>query len=194
MRPERDLFANFERMRREMDELFGDVFDRSGRGRVGRHHGGFSPAVDVFYEGDPPRAVVHAELAGIDQDCSGKDAPYPKLTAQAGFAWKFDGSTTVITRLRLTGLQGGERAVVTCVKRKQGCGFKRRVFGGLHKGSRKLDKLFRKRHLRKGARVRVSITKSKTIGTTVQLKVRKGRDPVVTRRCLRPGSSRPVRC
>jgi len=51
-----------------MDELFGDVFDRSGRGRVGRHHGGFSPAVDVFYEGDPPRAVVQAELAGIDPD------------------------------------------------------------------------------------------------------------------------------
>ena len=28
---ERDLFANFERMRREMDELFGDVFDREQR-------------------------------------------------------------------------------------------------------------------------------------------------------------------
>ncbi len=28
--PERDLFANFERMRREMDELFGDVFERTG--------------------------------------------------------------------------------------------------------------------------------------------------------------------
>ena len=26
--PDRDLFANFERMRREMDELFGDVFER----------------------------------------------------------------------------------------------------------------------------------------------------------------------
>ena len=26
MSQERDLFANFERMRREMDELFGDVF------------------------------------------------------------------------------------------------------------------------------------------------------------------------
>jgi HSP20 family protein len=63
--PERDLFANFERMRREMDELFGDVFDRA---RSPRHRGGFSPAVDVFYEGDPPRAVVHAELAGIDPD------------------------------------------------------------------------------------------------------------------------------
>ena len=30
MRPDRDLFANFERMRREIDELFGDVFERTG--------------------------------------------------------------------------------------------------------------------------------------------------------------------
>jgi len=63
MAPERDLFANFERMRREMDQLFGDVFDR--RGLTGRGEG-FSPAVDVYYVGDPPRAVVKAELAGID--------------------------------------------------------------------------------------------------------------------------------
>jgi HSP20 family protein len=60
---ERDLFANFERMRREMDELFGDVFDR----RLSpRRRGGFSPAVDVYYTGEPPRAVVRADLAGID--------------------------------------------------------------------------------------------------------------------------------
>ena len=63
---ERDLFANFERMRREMDELFGDVFDRTGL--APNRRGGFSPAVDVFYEGEPPRAVVQAELAGIDPD------------------------------------------------------------------------------------------------------------------------------
>jgi HSP20 family protein len=61
--PERDLFANFERMRREMDELFGDVFDR---GLAPRRRGGFMPAVDVYYVGDPPRAVVRADLAGID--------------------------------------------------------------------------------------------------------------------------------
>jgi len=58
---QRDLFANFERMRREIDELFGDVFERTGlRGR------GFSPSVDVYYVDDPPRAIVRAELAGID--------------------------------------------------------------------------------------------------------------------------------
>jgi HSP20 family protein len=60
--PDRDLFANFERMRREMDELFGDVFDR----RLSpRRRGGFSPAVDVYYVGSPPRAVVRADLAGV---------------------------------------------------------------------------------------------------------------------------------
>jgi HSP20 family protein len=30
--------------------------------------GGFSPAVDVYYTGKPPRAVVRADLAGIDPD------------------------------------------------------------------------------------------------------------------------------
>ena len=62
MASDRDLFANFERMRREMDELFGDVFGGGGRS-ISR--GAFSPAVDVYYVADPPRAVVRAELAGI---------------------------------------------------------------------------------------------------------------------------------
>ena len=65
MASEKDLFANFERMRREMDELFGDVLDR---GLSPRRRGGFSPAVDVYYASDPPRAVVRAEIAGIDLD------------------------------------------------------------------------------------------------------------------------------
>jgi HSP20 family protein len=61
---DRDLFANFERMRREMDELFGDVFGGGLAGGAGSR-GAFSPAVDVYYVADPPRAVVRAELAGI---------------------------------------------------------------------------------------------------------------------------------
>ena len=60
---ERDLFANFDRMRREMDELFGDVFERAG---LARRRTGFSPAVDVAYASDPPRAIVTAELAGVE--------------------------------------------------------------------------------------------------------------------------------
>jgi HSP20 family protein len=60
--PERDLFANFERMRREIDELFGDVFER----QTGLRGHGFSPSVDVYYTDNPPRAVVKADLAGVD--------------------------------------------------------------------------------------------------------------------------------
>jgi HSP20 family protein len=61
--PERDLFANFDRMRRDMDELFGDVLERTG---LSRRRVGFSPSVDVAYTSDPPRAIVTAELAGIE--------------------------------------------------------------------------------------------------------------------------------
>jgi HSP20 family protein len=59
---ERDLFANFERMRREIDELFGDVFERSGFSS----RRGFTPEVDVYYCGQPPTAIVKAAIAGIE--------------------------------------------------------------------------------------------------------------------------------
>jgi HSP20 family protein len=59
---QRDLFEGFERMRREMDELFGEAFE--GRPRLrGR---GFSPRVDVYYTDNPPRAVVKVDLAAVD--------------------------------------------------------------------------------------------------------------------------------
>ena len=62
---ERDLFANFDRMRREMDELFGDMLQRRG---LARHHSSTWPAVDVAYTSEPPCAVVTADVAGIELD------------------------------------------------------------------------------------------------------------------------------
>jgi HSP20 family protein len=59
---DRDLFANFERMRREIDELFGDVFERSGLTPTR----GFSPRVDVYYTGQPPTAIVMVDIAGVE--------------------------------------------------------------------------------------------------------------------------------
>ena len=44
---------------REVDELFGDVPHR-------RVRAAWAPAVDVFYVDEPPRAIVHAELPGVD--------------------------------------------------------------------------------------------------------------------------------
>jgi HSP20 family protein len=62
---ERDLFANFERMRREIDELFGDVFDRTGLTQSRT----FTPEVDVYYcGGQPARAIVKVAVPGVDPD------------------------------------------------------------------------------------------------------------------------------
>jgi HSP20 family protein len=63
----RDPFANFDRMRRQIDELFGDAWGRAGLGAQRRV--GFRPRVDVYYCGDErPLAVIKADLAGIDSE------------------------------------------------------------------------------------------------------------------------------
>jgi HSP20 family protein len=61
---ERDPFANFARMRREMDQMLGGAWGRTTY--VSRRSTGFSPNVDVYYCGDPQRAVVKVDLAGVE--------------------------------------------------------------------------------------------------------------------------------
>ncbi|MEZ5077022.1 MAG: Hsp20/alpha crystallin family protein [Solirubrobacterales bacterium] len=61
----RDPFSEFARVRREMDQMLGDAWSRTRY--VARRSTGFSPNVDVYYCGDPQRAVVKVDLAGIDQ-------------------------------------------------------------------------------------------------------------------------------
>jgi len=70
MSRQRDLFVNFDRVRREMDELFGDVWERTGL--APRRASGFSPGVDVYYcnvgeQADgPPKAVIKVDVAGVE--------------------------------------------------------------------------------------------------------------------------------
>jgi HSP20 family protein len=61
---DRDVFANFARMRREMDQMLGGSWGRATY--VSRRSTGFSPNVDVYYCGDPQRAVVKVDLAGVE--------------------------------------------------------------------------------------------------------------------------------
>ena len=57
--PRRDLFAL----------TLGDAWSRSSY--VSRRGTGFSPNVDVYYCGDPQRAVVKVDLAGVSLECVG---------------------------------------------------------------------------------------------------------------------------
>jgi HSP20 family protein len=70
MSRQRDLFVNFDRVRREMDELFGDVWGRTGL--TSRRASGFSPPLDVYYcnldreaPGDP-KAIVKVDVSGVE--------------------------------------------------------------------------------------------------------------------------------
>ena len=66
MARQKDLFENFDRMRREIDELFGDIWTRAGISP--RQRAGFRPRVDVYYSGDRSKAVVKADLAAVEVD------------------------------------------------------------------------------------------------------------------------------
>ncbi|HEY6654162.1 MAG TPA: Hsp20/alpha crystallin family protein [Solirubrobacterales bacterium] len=69
MTSQRDPFADFARMRREMDELLGDFWDQAGY-RQRRPIAAFVPRVDVYYCGEdaPEKAIVKVELPGIELD------------------------------------------------------------------------------------------------------------------------------
>ena len=68
MTSQRDPFADFARMRREMDELLGDFWDQPGLRP--RQATVFVPRVDVYYCGEdsPEKAIVKVDLPGVDVD------------------------------------------------------------------------------------------------------------------------------
>ena len=67
-RQQRDPFADFARMRREMDELLGEFWEQAGARTPRQRATAFVPRVDVYYCGEerPERAVVKAEIPGVD--------------------------------------------------------------------------------------------------------------------------------
>jgi HSP20 family protein len=63
----RDPFSNFDRMRRQIDELFGDAWTRAGL--APQRRAGFRPRVDVYYcDDERPKAVIKADLAGVSAE------------------------------------------------------------------------------------------------------------------------------
>lgn len=78
-------------------------------GIVDADHDGVSPPRDCRDDNPAIRpGAVDKPGDKIDQDCSGSDAPYPELTATVVFAWT-TGRTTVINRIDISRLRGGER-------------------------------------------------------------------------------------
>lgn len=115
----------------------------------------------------------------------------PLLPAKVVAAFKLKGKFTLFTKLRLTALGGKETIRVRC--KGKGCPFKSRS-PRAKAGTLNLDKLFKKRKLRKGAVVTITITKPASTGRHVSFTTRLRKKPKIKRACLAPGASKPTVC
>ena len=130
----------------------------------------------------------------VDEDCSGGPG---YLRVDAGVSFK------VITkrrpasirwkRLRVVALDEGDQVQVRC--RGKGCAFKRVTRDAVAgRSAMDLTGLFKKRYLRKGARVEIRVLHEGQIGTVRVLQVLKGPRIKDTRRCLPVGATTPGPC
>ena len=92
----------------------------------------------------------------------------------------------------LAGIRQTRRARMA--RRRSGCPFAKRISpGGRAKAKRSFAKLF-KRRLKPGTVVRVVVTRPGASGRSLDVRVRKGKRPKQSRRCVQPGQTVPVRC
>jgi hypothetical protein len=128
---------------------------------------------------------------GIDQDCSGKDAPYPRLriatSVSVGYARRF----TIITQLKVTGAPRGATIRLSCASRRKGCRFTRRTVTVRSTGPVKLGKYLKHARYRRGATITLLVAKPGYIGTHIRYTVRLHHLPTKTTRCTQPGQSKP---
>jgi len=135
---------------------------------------------------------------GIDEDCSGKDAPYPLLDSaiRASFAVLVKG--TVIERLTVVDVPSGGRVNVRCtstVRFRKRCPFASRTLSP-RAGSESvnLKPLFRGRALPLGTKVELRVTAPGYIGKVLRLTIRRAALPRGENLCLNPGAKSPSRC
>jgi hypothetical protein len=132
---------------------------------------------------------------GIDQDCSGVDAPFPALRARVSISVAFLHAATRISRLTITKLPAGADVLVTCQRGRGSCPFRRHT---LHprrvRHTLALTTLFAAAPLHTKALVAVTITKPQRLGLFTRFELRNGRLPRRREHCLDPRTGRRAPC
>jgi hypothetical protein len=162
--------------------------DLDGDGYVGAGFGGpdCNDAAAAIHVGAPD--VPHD---GVDQDCNGRDAPYPRVRAKTSISVLYFGARTKVASLRLTGALAGTTVTISCAPKRKGCPFKHKTVAPGSAKQLQLAKHLRKARLEKGASVTVLVSKPGFIGTLVRYSVRVGNLPRRTDRCVQPGQQQP---
>jgi hypothetical protein len=132
---------------------------------------------------------------GIDEDCNGVDAPYPRITSPVRSLFVSGSKGTTVRTLTVMDVEAGSTIQVRCSTKRRGCPFKRRT--KTYASARRsvaLKKYFKRRRLRPRATIQVRITRPATIGKVVTYKIRRRNVPTSKTQCLQPGATKPSRC
>jgi hypothetical protein len=131
---------------------------------------------------------------GIDQDCFDGDAPFPLLGRTiVGFSSTYPSGYTRFTTLTVRPARAGDRIRLTCKGR--GCPLARKTVR-VRKDAKRLSLLrhIGRARLRKGAVLRLRVTRPETVGRVHTWRIRAPKPPKLVRRCVRPGEKKPTAC
>jgi len=135
------------------------------------------------------------DIAGnrIDENCDGKDTPFPRLRVGISANASPGNPTGVrITRLLLGPVPSHTRIEIRC--RGKGCPKRKVLRVTKAKAHVSLLKYFKHRRLRPKVRIDLMLTKSRTIGNDWRITVRKHAISTPRRLCLVPGKKKASRC
>jgi hypothetical protein len=148
---------------------------------------------------------------GIDEDCSGADAPTeappatnngtPAPTAPLPIRQlptkvqsKFRAALrTVVLKLVVVDGPPPTSIRIACIGKKNGCPFKTKTLAAKTETT-SLTKLFKNATLKPGAVIEVRVTQPSAIGKVFRFTIRKKKAPALTTLCLAPGAKTPTAC
>ncbi len=133
---------------------------------------------------------------GIDEDCSGKDAGYPRISARARLAVKLHGRYAKVTRLAARDVPAGASVQLRCSGRS--CPFKHSPARTIRRASASVSLMsakLRKVKILPVTTFDVRVTQSGRIGRIVRYRFsHQGRRPSQKTLCLAPHATKPARC
>jgi hypothetical protein len=129
---------------------------------------------------------------GVDQDCDGAAAPWPRLRARVSMSVEYAARRSRVVGLTVFDVEPRTAVTVTCKGR--GCAFKTKRVTATRAGKLTLTRLFKGRKLAAGTQVDVAVRHPAAIGPSVRFVTRAQAVPKRTERCLAPGEQRPAAC
>jgi hypothetical protein len=134
-----------------------------------------------------------SEITGnkVDEDCSGFADPFDRIDSTIRYSFRFTRTASLVSTMNLSNItpRSGTKLKVTC--KGKGCPFKSKSVR-IRRGRAKLSGIFKKRRhrakLRKGVKIQISLTRSRTISKVYLFKIRRAALPNFDTRCSLPGS------